>query len=94
MFKMFPGTYIKSLVKIRSVTAEIFLIWTNVVKTNVAWTNITDCIAQGKYYPFYEIFVVDDLTRAIINQKLRGNPRLPALSNPHSIFACHRGPVL
>ena len=26
--------------KIRSVTAEIFLIWTNVARTNVAWTNV------------------------------------------------------
>ena len=31
----------KSLVKIGSVTAEIFLIWTNVARTNVAWTNVT-----------------------------------------------------
>ena len=30
-----------SLVKIVSVTAEIFLIWTIVARTNVAWTNIT-----------------------------------------------------
>ena len=29
------------MVKIRSVTAEIFLIWTNVARTNVAWTNVT-----------------------------------------------------
>ena len=28
------------MVKIDSVTAEIFLIWTNVAKTNVDWTNI------------------------------------------------------
>ena len=27
--------------KIRSVTAEIFLIWTNVARTNVACTNVT-----------------------------------------------------
>ena len=31
----------KSLVKIGSVRAEIFLIWTNVAKTIVAWTNVT-----------------------------------------------------
>ena len=31
----------KSLVKIGSVTAEIFLIWTNVARRNVAWTNVT-----------------------------------------------------
>ena len=30
-----------SLVKIRSVTAEIFLIWTTVARTYVAWTNVT-----------------------------------------------------
>ena len=29
------------MVKIGSVTAEIFLIWTNVARTNVAWTNVT-----------------------------------------------------
>ena len=38
--EMVPGTYILSLVKIRSGTAEIFLIWTNVARTNVAWTNV------------------------------------------------------
>ena len=27
--------------KIGPVTAEIFLIWTDVARTNVAWTNIT-----------------------------------------------------
>ena len=27
--------------KIASVTAKIFLIWTNVARTNVAWTNVT-----------------------------------------------------
>ena len=31
----------KSLFKIGSVTAKIFLIWTNVSRTNVAWTNVT-----------------------------------------------------
>ena len=40
MFQKVPGTYLKSLVKIGSVTAEIFLIWTNVARTNVAWTNV------------------------------------------------------
>ena len=29
------------MVKIGSVTAEIFLIWTYVARTNVAWTNVT-----------------------------------------------------
>ena len=28
------------MVKIRPVTAEILLIWTNVARTNVAWTNV------------------------------------------------------
>ena len=40
LLKMVQGTYLYSLVKIRSVTAEIFLIWTNVARTNVAWTNV------------------------------------------------------
>ena len=31
----------KRLVTIGSVTAEILLIWTNVARTNVAWTNVT-----------------------------------------------------
>ena len=30
----------KSLVRIGSVTTEIFLIWTNVARTNIGWTNI------------------------------------------------------
>ena len=30
----------KNFVKIRSVTAETFLIWTNVARTNVAWINV------------------------------------------------------
>ena len=38
---MVPGTYLKNLVKIGSVTAEMFLIWTNVTRTNVARTNVT-----------------------------------------------------
>ena len=29
------------LVEIGSVTAKIFLIWTNITRTNVAWTNVT-----------------------------------------------------
>ena len=35
-----PETYLYSLVKIESVTAEIFPIWTNVARTNLAWTNV------------------------------------------------------
>ena len=31
----------KSLVKIGSVIAELFLVWTKVAKVNVAWTNVT-----------------------------------------------------
>ena len=38
---MVPGTYLPILVKIRSVTAKIFLIWTNVTSINVAWTSVT-----------------------------------------------------
>ena len=38
---MFPGSYLKIFIKIRSLTAEIFLIRTNVAKTNVAWINVT-----------------------------------------------------
>ena len=34
------GTYLYNLVKIGPVTAEILLIWTNVARTNVAWTNV------------------------------------------------------
>ena len=40
-FKIVPRTYVLSYVKIGSVTAEIFLIWTNVARTNVAWSNVT-----------------------------------------------------
>ena len=40
MLKIVPRVYFYSLVKIRSVTAEILLIWTNVAGTNVGWTNV------------------------------------------------------
>ena len=39
-FKMVPGIYFYNLVKIRSVTAEMFLTWTNLAMINVAWTNV------------------------------------------------------
>ena len=44
LLKMVPRIYLQSLVKVGSVTAEIFLIWTNVAGTNVAWTNVTGII--------------------------------------------------
>ena len=40
LLKMVPGSYLYSLVKIGSVSADIFLIWTYVAWTNVAWTNV------------------------------------------------------
>ena len=36
-----PMNLLLKLVKIRSLTAEIFLIWKNVARTNIAWTNVT-----------------------------------------------------
>ena len=41
LLKNVPGAYLLSLVKIESVTAEIFLIWTNAARTNVGWANVT-----------------------------------------------------
>ena len=35
------------MVKIRVKRAEIFLIWTNVANTNVAWTNVTMTVGGG-----------------------------------------------
>ena len=35
LLKMVPGSYLEGFIKIRSVTAEIFLIWTKVARTNV-----------------------------------------------------------
>ena len=45
MLKMVLGTYLYSLIKVGSVTAKIFLIWTYVTRTNVAWTNVTVMIS-------------------------------------------------
>ena len=39
-FNMVLGNCHLNLVEIVSVTAEIFLIWTNVARTNDAWTNV------------------------------------------------------
>ena len=44
---MVPETSILSLVKIGSVAAEIFLIWTKVARTNVAWTNVIMTVGIG-----------------------------------------------
>ena len=41
LLKMVSGISPYSFVKIKLVTAEIFLIWTNVARTNVVWTNVT-----------------------------------------------------
>ena len=41
LLKIVPGTYLWNLVKIKTATSVIFLIWTNVTRTNVAWTNVT-----------------------------------------------------
>ena len=38
----------KSLVKIGSVIAELFLVWTKVAKTNDAWTNVTVTVGVRK----------------------------------------------
>ena len=38
----------KKFVKIRSVTAETFLIWTNIARTNVAWINVTMTLGISK----------------------------------------------
>ena len=40
LLKIVPGNCLKSLVQNESVTAEILLIWTNVARANVAWTNV------------------------------------------------------
>ena len=39
------------MVKIGPVTAEIILIWTNVARTNVAWTNVTKQLESVKDVP-------------------------------------------
>ena len=52
------------LVKIGSVTAKIFLIWTNVTRTNVAWTNVTVtvgiCLRWSKESTLVKIGLVTD----------------------------------
>ena len=42
----------KILVKMGSVTADIFLIWTNVARRNVAWTNVT--VTVGIYERWFQ----------------------------------------
>ena len=37
---MFPGPFASTLIQIGPVTVEILVIWTNVPRTNVAWTNV------------------------------------------------------
>ena len=49
---MVPGTCLESLVKIGLVTDELFLIWTNVARTNIAWTNVN--VTAGIYLRWLE----------------------------------------
>ena len=47
------------LVKIGSVTAETFLIWTNVTRTNVAWTNVSVTVgifSRWSQEPTYKVW--------------------------------------
>ena len=49
-----------SLVKIGSVTAEIFQIWANVARTNVAWTNVTVTVgfcSRGSLEPTFKVLI-------------------------------------
>ena len=45
-----PETYLWGLVRVESVTAEIFLTWTNVTKTYVPWTNVTVTVGTCSRY--------------------------------------------
>ena len=44
------------MVKIEQVTAEIFLIWTYVARTNVAWTNVTVIGSRGSEVPTFKVW--------------------------------------
>ena len=41
MVEIVRESFLYSMVNIGSVTSEIFLIYTNIARTNVAWTNVT-----------------------------------------------------
>ncbi len=69
---------LKNLVKIWSVTAEIFLIWTNVSRTNVAWTNVTVTVGiceRWSQEPSFKVWLKSgqyQLRYSIYGQMLRG----------------------
>ena len=44
MINMASDTYLLNLVKIGAVPAVILLIWTNVARSNAAWTNVTETV--------------------------------------------------
>ena len=49
---------LRNLVKIVSVAAEIFLIWTNVARTHVAWTIVTVTVgicSRGSQEPTFKV---------------------------------------
>ena len=48
---MAQETYLQSLVKVGSVTAEVLLIWTNIARSNVAWKNFTMTVTFVKDGP-------------------------------------------
>ena len=63
LFKMVPGTYLSNYLKIRSASAKIFLIWTNVARTNIAWTNVAIAVeicSRWSQEPIFKIWSNSD----------------------------------
>ena len=58
LLKLVPGTYFWSLVKFRSVTSDIFQIWTNVAMINIAWINVAMTVGISSWWSQESTFKV------------------------------------
>ena len=79
-----------SLVKIRSVIAEIFLIWTNVARTNVAWTNVTVTVGICSRCSQRPTFKVWSIYKSVNG----GKKTVPALKETTILFSLGHGYTL
>ena len=78
------------MVKIWSVTAEIFLIWTNVARTNVAWTNVTVTVgicSRCSQRPTFKVW-------SIYKSVNWGKETMPALKEKTILFSLGHGYTL
>ena len=78
------------MVKIGSVIAEIFPIWSNVTRTNVAWTNVTVTVGTYSRCSQQPSFKVWSINKSVNG----GKETVPALKEKTILFSLGHGYTL